>query len=249
VRQRLLGGVAVLLLAVALAAVWVYRSLDGLVQRTIERVGSELLGTEVSVASVDVDLRAARATVRGIEVANPRGEGLAFSNEPAIRIAAVDVSIEPASLAREPIALRDVEVHEPFVNLEVLASDVNLLVLRRNVDRARPAAADAAAPTEPRRFSVQRFAFGEGTIRADARAVGREVHELKLPKLELRELGGATGATPGELGKRVLEAFLARVLAQVAKDRVSELVERELDELQEKAADALRSILGTERKE
>jgi hypothetical protein len=238
-----------MLLAVTLAAVWVYRSLDGLVQRTIERVGSELLGSEVSVDSVDVDLRAARATARGIEVANPRGEGLAFSDEPAIQIAAVDVSIEPASMAGDPIALREVEVHEPFVNVEVTASDVNLLVLRRNVDRARPADADAAAPAEPRRFSVQRFAFGEGTIRADATAVGRGVHELKLPKLELRELGGPTGATPGELGKRVLEAFLARVLAQVAKDRVSDLVERELDDLKEKAADALRSILGAERKE
>ncbi len=249
-RRRLLGALAVLLLAAALAALWLQRSLDTVARRTLERVGSELLGSEVSVASVDVDLRGARATARGIEVANPRGEGLAFSDEPAIRIAEVHVSIDAASLAGDPIALPEVSVRDPFVNLEVTPSEVNLLVLRRNVDRARPAAADAAARTgEPRRFAVQRFAFEEGTLRADATAVGRDAHDLRLPKLELRDLGGAAGGTPGELGKRVLEAFLARILTQVAKDRASELVEHELDALKEKAADALRSILGAERTE
>jgi hypothetical protein len=250
VRQRLLGALAVLLLAAGLAAVWLYRSIDGVTRRTLERVGSELLGTEVSVASVDVDLRAARAIVRGIEVRNPRGEGLAFSDLPALRIDEVHVSIEPASLAGDPITLQEVSVHHPFVNLEVTAGDVNLLALRRNLARARPAAADAAAGTgAPRRFAVRRFAFEEGTLRADATAVGREARELRLPKLELRDLGGAEGETPGELGKRVLEAFLARILAQAAKDRVSELIEQELDALKEKAADALRSFLGTERAE
>jgi hypothetical protein len=249
-RKALLGALAVLLLAVGLVALWVYRSLDVLVERTVEQVGSELLGTQVSVDSADVELRAGRAIVRGIEVANPRGEGLAFSDEPAIRIGEVDVSIDVASLAASPIALEEVSVRDPFVNVEVTPSEVNLLALRRNLDRASPAAADAAAPGEaPRRFAVRRFAFEEGRLRADARAVGRDAREVVLPKLELREVGGEAGGTPGEIGKRVLEAFLARILAQVAKDRLSELIDRELDDLKEKAADALRSILGAERAE
>ena len=249
-RRALLGGGAALLLAGALAALWLYRSLDGIVERTIERVGSELLGSRVSVASVDVDLGAGRASVRGLEVANPRVEGLSFSREPALRFDAIEVAIDAASLAGGPIRLEEVRVAAPFVNLEVMPGDVNLLVLQRNVSRARPGEADAAAGSEePRRFRVGSFAFEEGTLRADASAVGREVRELRLPALRLAELGGPRGATPGELGQQVLGALLTRILAQAASDRVSELIDKELDQVKEKIGDALRSFLGAEKKE
>jgi len=248
VRRFLVAGLAVLVVATAVAALWLYRSLDGIVERTIENVGSELLGSEVSVASVDVDLRGGRATVRGVEVANPRGEGLSFSGDPAIRVGEIAVSLDPASVAGGPIRLPEVRAAELFVNLEVMPTEVNLLVLQRNLDRGRPEAADAAAGGEPRRFRVGSFVFEEGTLRADASAVGREARELRLPSLRLAELGGARGATPGELGQRVLEALLARVLAQAAADRVSDLIDKELDQVKEKIGDALRSFLGAEKK-
>lgn len=249
-RRALLAGVAALLAAGGLAALWLYRSLDGIVERTLERVGSELLGSEVSVSSVHVDLSAGRAEVKGLEVANPRVSGLDFSGEPAIRLDAIDVTLDAASLARGPIRLEEVRVAAPFVNLEVLPGDVNLLVLQRNLTRARPAEADAAASDEPpQRFRVGSCSFAEGTLRADASAVGREVRELRLPALRLTELGGREGATPGELGQQVLEALLGRILAQAATDRVSELIEKELNQVKEKIGDALRSFLGAEKKE
>lgn len=248
-RRILVAGLAVLAVAAALVALWLYRSIDGIVERTIENVGSELLGSEVSVASVDVDLRGGRATVRGLEVANPQVEAISFSGTPAIRFDAIDVAIDHGSLARPPIQLEEVRVAAPFVNLEVMPGDVNLLVLQRNVARARPAEADATAPVEePRRFRIGAFVTEEGTLRADASGVGRDVRELRLPPLHLGELGGALGATPGELGQRVLEALLARVLAQAAADRVSDLIDKELDQVKEKIGDALRSFLGAEKK-
>jgi hypothetical protein len=250
VRRALLAGAAALLVAGALAVLWFYRSLDGIVERTLERVGSELLGTEVSVSSVHVELAAGRALVKGLEVANPRVAGVDFSGEPAIRLDSIDVTLDAGSVARGPIRLEEVRVAAPFVNLEVMPGDVNLLVLQRNVSRARPAEADAAAPVEePRHFRVGSLSFAEGTLRADASAVGREVRDLRLPALRLTELGGREGATPGQLGQQVLEALLTRILAQAATDRVSELIEKELDQVEEKIGDALRSFLGADKKE
>ena len=248
-RRALLAGAAALVLAGALAALWLYRSLDRIVERSIERVGSELLGSEVSVASVDVELGAGRATVRGLEVANPRSEGLAFSREPALRLDEITVSIDPASLAGGPVRLEEVRVAAPFVNLEVMSSDVNVLVLQRNLSQARPGDADAAAGAEePLRFRVGSFVFDEGTLHADASAVGREVRDLRLPAFRLAELGGPRGATPGELGQQVLRGLLTRVLVQAASDQVSELIDKELDQIKERVGDALRSFFGAEKK-
>jgi hypothetical protein len=249
VRRALVAAAVAALLVAAGAALYLWRSLDGIVARSIEGVGTRLLGTEVEVSSVHVDLRHGSASLRGLTVANPRGEGLSFSKQPAFRLAEIHVTLEPTSLAAGPIVLREVAVVAPLANLEVTPADVNLLVLKRRLDRAQPGEADAAvAEGEPRRFRIERFRFEKGTLRADATAVGREVRELELPGLQLHDLGGAAGATPGELGQRVLGAFLGQVLAQAAKDRISELVEKELDRLGDRASDALRSFLGAEKK-
>jgi len=248
VRRLLLAGLAALVLAAAVAALWLYRSIDGIVLRTLEDVGSELLGSEVSVSSVDVDLRGGRATVRGVEVANPRGDGLDFSREPALRVDEISVTIEPASLAGTPIVLGEVDVGAPFVNLEVTeGGGLNLLALSQNLDGSQPEQADAAAGDEaPRRFRIRTLRIHEGTLRVDE---GREVREIALGNFVRKELGGAAGGTPGELGRQVLVPFLNSVLTKVASDRIGELLDEQLDQAKEKLSESLRSILGVKKKE
>lgn len=245
-RRVLLGSLA-LTVALALAGViWFTRSLDARVERYLERLGSELLGVPVRIASVDVELREGRATLHGLEVSNPPG---GYSRRPALRVDDVGVSIEPASLASGPIVLREVSVGAPFVNLEVIESGVNLLALSRHLDRVEPGQADAAAGDEtPRRYRIETLRIREGTLRVDASAVDREVREIALGNFARRNLGGTSGGTPGEIGKEMLGPFLSSVLAKVATDRIGELLEEQLDRAKEALSDSLRSILGVERK-
>jgi hypothetical protein len=248
VRRALLGAAALAVALALVAVLWFARSLDARVARYLERVGSELLGTEVSVASAHVELRAGRATVRGLEVANPRGDGLDFSREPALRVDQISVTIEPASLAGTPIVLGEVDVGAPFVNLEVTEGGrLNLLTLSQNLEGSQPEQADDAAGDEaPRRFRIRTLRIHEGTLRVDE---GREVREIALGNFVRKELGGASGGTPGELGRQVLVPFLNSVLTKVATDRIGELLDEQLDQAKEKLSESLRSILGVEKKE
>ena len=75
--------------------------------------------------------------------------------------------------------------------------------------------------------------------------MGGDVREVELPPLRLSNLRG----TPDEVGKRVLDAFLAAAVRQVARDRLSSEVEEQLESVKEKAAGAFRSLLGVEEKE
>jgi hypothetical protein len=248
-RRVLLGGAALALVLAAVVGFWLLRSLDARVARTLERVGSELLGSEVTVGAVDVELRAGRATVRDLEVANPRGEGTGFSDRPALSAGEISVTLDAASLTASPIVLTEVSVRELFVNLEVTEGGLNALTLSRNVDRARPEQADAAAEEpEPRRFRIGALRFEEGTLRVDASAVGREVREIPLEGFTLRALGGPEGGTPGVLGRQVLGSFLNAVLSKAANDRVSELLEEQLDQVKERLGEVLKSIFGAKKK-
>jgi hypothetical protein len=241
---------AAVAVAVLAAALWLSRSLDARVERALETLGSELLGSAVSVGSVDVDLRGGRALVRDLEVANPRGEALAFSDEPAIRCGEIEVAIDAASLVGGgPIVLTDVRVRAPRLSAEVTPGGINLLELERRLSRASPAEVDerASGSGEPGRFLVRRLAFEAPSVRADSRAVGGDLRELPLADLALAELGAPRGATPAELGQRALQALLTRTLAELARERIGALVEDQLEQLKDKASEALRDLLTPRR--
>ncbi|HEX2484618.1 MAG TPA: hypothetical protein VHQ66_04930, partial [Myxococcota bacterium] len=227
-RRAALLVAAALAVAALVAALLVFRSLDARIENALETIGSELLGTRVSVGSVVVDVRGGRATVRGVEVANPRGETLDFSDEPALRCGEIEIALEPASVVGSgPVVLSEVRVLAPRLSAEVTPTGINLLELERRVARASPAAADqeAAGSAEPRRFVVRRLVFEDATLRADSRPVGGDVRELPLADLVLSEIGAPRGVTPAELGQRVLEALLTRTLAELARARIGALVE------------------------
>ena len=244
--KRILQPALVLILVAAATGIWwVTQRLDGAVAAVIEDTASQLLGTSVSVGGVNVDLAAGSVTIEGLRVANPEGENLAFSDEPAFTLGEVTVAIDlerldPADFSAAPIPLTLVRVAQPKVNAEVSATGTNLDVLRRNVGSA-----GSPSDSSDLRLEIDRFEFSDGALRADTRAVGGEVREVELPTLRLRNLRG----TPDEVGRRVLDAFLRAAVRQLARDQISNEVEERLDEVKEKAASALRSLLGVEQKE
>lgn len=232
-------------LLVGAGVYWVTERLDRAVADAIEDTAGQVLGTEVRVGSVDLDLARGAATVRALQVANPKGERFAFSAEPAFRLGEITVAIDLDKLDLEdlgsaPIPLELVRVAATELNAEVTEAGINLDVLRRNIGSV-----DLETSAEPVRLEIARFEFEEGTLRADASAVGDEIRTLELPSLRLSNLHG----TPEVVAERVLDAFLGAAVRQIARDRFSSEVEEQLESVKEKAADALRSLLGVEERE
>lgn len=255
--KRIGIAIAVLALVAVVAVVWYLASnLDAIVERTIEDAGTEVLGVPVEVGSVDVRLREESATVRDLRVANPPG----FGPEGVFQLGEIRVRLDAASLAGDgPVVLPEVRVVSPRVRFEVNATGrANVGVLRENLERSgsdEPAGggAGAGAEAEPVRLRVDRFTFEDGTLVADATAAGGESRELAMPALDLRALGGARGATPEALARRVLDAFLARAAAAAARSQLQGYLEEKIDESMGEAGEAakgvLRGILGDSKRE
>ena len=64
-RNVVLGAGVVVVVALAAGVYFLLTSLDVIVERAIEHYGSEITGTAVRVASVDISLSSGRGTVRG----------------------------------------------------------------------------------------------------------------------------------------------------------------------------------------
>lgn len=233
--------------AVAAALLWFASSLDGIVEDAIEQVGSELLGVPVRVGGVSIDLQQARGSIRGLRIANPSGAD--FSAGPAFSLDEISLELDLASIGDQPIVLKRLHVGKPEVFAEVRGGALNLDILRKNL--ASKSASDVDAPAasataEPVRLRIQRFEFNKGALRADSGDPEAEIRELSLPSFLMRDVGGARGAEPGQIGKSILDGLLAHAAAAAARHEAKGAAENWIDEkLEDKpeAAEAAKKIL------
>ena len=228
--KKLLIIAAVLLLVVIVGVgVFLYNSIDAIVKAGIEKYGSEITGTKVSVGSVDISLKSGRGTIRNVEVHNPKG----FSSAAVFRLKEITVDLDVASLNKDPIVVDKVIVLAPEVHVEVAANgQTNLGVVKDHVDafQARSGASRKQDAGYEKKFRIATFTFENGRLDGDASAVGGGAFEEELPPVRMRDVGGAQGSSPDAIGKEVTHALLGAAMNVVEK----ELGNRAVDKVKEK---------------
>jgi hypothetical protein len=239
-KRLALAAVAVGIALVAGVA-WFLWSLDARVARAIEEQGTRIVGTRVRVDSVHLDLAAGKGTIRGLHVANPEG----YSAADAISLAQIELAIDARSLAEQPFRITQVRVGDSTVNFEVRPDGgSNLEYLTRQISRGPDGEKQPpAAKREPRRIAIGEFTFAGGEMSVTRPDVDNP-DRVELPDLELRDLGGARGATGGEIGEQIARAFTRRAIAVAASHQVGRAVEKQLGGAAGEAAESiLRNVL------
>jgi hypothetical protein len=82
--------------------VYLYNSIDSIVKNGIERYGTDVCGTKVSVGSVDISLKSGTGTIHDLRVANPDG----FSHDSAVVLGGATLVLDIGSLNRDPLVIR-----------------------------------------------------------------------------------------------------------------------------------------------
>ena len=228
------AGVALLALLIVLAGMlfWLHGNMDSLVKTAIEKYGSEMTGTRVQVASVEI--RAAQGTgiVRGLVVGNPSG----FSTPYALKVGEIEMVLDVSSIAKPVVLIDRIAVDSPDVSYEKANGTTNFDAIQKHI-------ADHAGPSGTRKGG-KKLIVGELSIR-DAKAQasagfmnGRTV-SVKLPDITLNDIGKAQGGvTPGELGQEVAGALKAKLESAVSFDALARSAGKTL----EKAGSAIRGL-------
>jgi len=234
-------GVFVVILVVVGAVLFLRSSLDDIVRKAIERTGSEVTDTGVSVASVSLSLREGRGTVRGITVSNPKG----FPGDDALRLGTLVLDVDVASLAGDPIVIDEIRVEGPRVVVEPLPDgSVNLDVIRRNAEDYSARGGGKGNKEEPsRRLRIRSLVFEDGQLVLDLEGVGREAKTVDLPGFRLTDLGGTEGAEPGTIGREVVDVLARKALAAAREEMTDQLKEELGKEAEKQAGEAAKGAI------
>lgn len=219
--QKIAIGAVLALGVVAAGFYFLASGLDGAVARFIERVGTETLGTAVNVGEVQISIGEGKGRVASLAVANPPG----WEASTAFKLGSIQVDIDVPSISQDgPIILDEVVIDSPRVTLEVDESGrANLDEIRRQASAASEASDDleeGEEPREGRKIRIDELRMSGGTIVADTQAVGGDVRELALPAIELRELGGESGTSPGRIAQAVVTAIIQEAVSEAAKNEI-----------------------------
>lgn len=242
-KRKLIVAALALLMVIVGIAVFLYNSIDSIVEAAIEKEGSRVLGTKVSVGSVDISLKTGRGTIRDVAVANPKG----FSSKEMFTLGEITVDIDVKSLNRDPVVVDEITISAPEVLVEMNAqAQTNVSVVKSAAD-----AYQSASPSKERkedsgfekRFVIEKFAFEKGTVDVDATAMGVEPAQLVLPPVRLSRVGGTQGDSPDGIAKTVSRAFLGAVSDVVANEVKRRATDKAKEEAGKEAKKAIDNLL------
>lgn len=254
-KKIILAVVVLLVVVIGGALYYVFTNLDSIVEAAIEKYGSQTTQTAVQVDKVRIKLTDGAGMISGLSVANPKN----FDAPNAFSLGAIDTQIDIKSLTKTkgPITIDEIIIRQPQVFYEMNRDrQGNLNELQKNIAASTGGSSGTnkpAAKSEEPKLIIRHFQLADATVEANVVPLNKK-YTLKLPTIDLRDLGGKNGATPSEISRQVLDILTQRSLAavkqagiddkvQAVKAEAREQVDTKKREAENRAKDKLKNVL------
>ena len=104
----LLSGVVVLLVV---GAIVFFLKIDTIAKKGLEKYGSEMFGTKMTLASIDISASSGEGSIKDLTIANPQG----FSTPHAFMMSEVEMRVEPKSVPTDEVVIDQVVMDNPEI--------------------------------------------------------------------------------------------------------------------------------------
>ncbi|HEX5364044.1 MAG TPA: hypothetical protein VFW59_07225 [Gallionella sp.] len=196
-----------ILLAIATVALylWFNNPLNGLVKSAIEKFGSEMTQTQVSVSRVKLSASNGRGTISDLSLGSPKG----FKSPHAFKVDHIEVAIEAATVTDDVILIHKILIAAPDIVYEKNDSGTNFHAIQRNVERylgsdKKPSPADK---------KTSKKMIIESLVIRDIKVSYNGMLNLTLPDIELHNIGKRNG---GATSAQVVNAIIGELNTKMA---------------------------------
>lgn len=213
--KTLLKVAAGLALALVLLVVVLYLSRNAIATAVVRAAAGRALGVPVAVESIELDLFAASATVRGLEVSNPKGYAAAH----ALKAGEIVVDLGAGTTASEVnvdlVALRTVGIW--FEQRGTTNNVSDIIAGLSGGDAAAPAKAPAGGPSIA--VTIDRLLLEKVAVHADV-GTGKPV-DVALDRLEVNDI--RTNASGSGLAEQLTSKIFESVMVAVIRETGGQL--------------------------
>ena len=201
-------GFVILLFIIAGVGYWAFTSLDSLVERGIEKIGTQLTETDVEVGSATILLADASAMIDGFTIANPAH----YSNQSAFALELISVTLDTERSTKGVIVIKELRIENPVVNYELMGKNNNIDAIRKTVESN---AGIDEGENEDMRFIIDRFIITKGEIKFSTGS--DKFASSDLPAINVNNIGAHKGGVTGaELGQIIISEMSGQVKKMMA---------------------------------
>ncbi|NQU58535.1 MAG: hypothetical protein HQ513_14990 [Rhodospirillales bacterium] len=209
--RGILIGIGALIVVVIGIVVFVFSSLDGLIQEAVQKYGSEITQAEVKLAGVNIDLSSGKGGLTGLKVGNPKG----FETPSAFNLGEISITIDTASVTSDPVIIKEIVIAAPEVTYELGSGGSNIDAIQKNVDAymaklGGASGGDAAKQDsgEGPKLIIENLYVRGGKLNVSATLLKGKTMSAGLPDIHLKDIGKEKGgASPSEVAEKLLSAL------------------------------------------
>jgi uncharacterized protein involved in outer membrane biogenesis len=228
--RKLLMVLGIVIVVAAAALFYMASNLEAIVKAAIERHGSRATGTDVAVASVRISIREGAGAIGGIRIGNPSG----FSAPTAFDFEDISIEIDTGSVRRDPVVIKRVRISAPRVVYEIDESGkANINAIRENLDRygRRIEPEEEKRDAGGRHVLIRDLVIENGHIEIRLPASLNKTYSAPLPSIQLTDVGGEGGATPGGIALQVLRPLAAQAAQSAARTGIRQYLGKSVEDM------------------
>lgn len=239
--KKILIGLGVLVVIVAVGIFVFLGNLNDIVRAAVEKVGSDMTQTNVVLNEVDIELTSGKGALRGFRVTNPSG----FSDDDAFKFDEVSVAIDLASVRSDPVIIKEVIISGPEVVYEFGDDgDSNLDKLNKAVQSKAGGGGGSSSGGDTPNIVIESLVLQNGKVAVVAPLLNEKL-SVPLPTIRLTDIGkDGKGATPEEIATQIMDAVLkgAQNAVASAKINVDQLTGAAMKQVEDAASEATKAL-------
>ena len=215
-----------------------YFYLDSIVTSGIEVVGSQVLGTEVTVESASISPLTGSGSISGLRIRNTDD----FSSDYAFELGEVAIAVNVGSIFTDVVEVDSVVITDPEITYERKLTGDNIGALLGNLPGGGDAPAESAEAGEARQIIIREFLMQGSQLNLVAASIEAP---LPLPDIALSNIGEENNAaTVSEAVRQILSAVSTSILNSdpPVLDMLREGLENRLQEGVEEVENAVEDI-------
>lgn len=214
--------IVLIFLAMLSTIIYFWISLNSIVADSIEKHGTQIMQTSVTVGKVNIKPFSGTGSIQNIQIANPKD----FSQPNAFTLNNITLTLEPTTLLSHVIVIDQLTIAAPRVFYEKNASGIsNIQIFKNNLEqylenhKTHNTPSNKSEQHDKKNHKQKVFIIKQLTIQNTQMYITLNDHtvQVNLPAFKVNNIGSNThGATPAQISKILLTAFLKNIMLAIA---------------------------------
>ncbi len=204
--------ISTIMVLFTVVGILVYKSLDALdqiIQRAVEKYGSEMTQADVRLTDVSLDFKQGQAILNGLYIGNPEG----YQTEYAMKLDQLKVTLDLESITSDTILIKEVLIQDPDLIYEKIEGISNFDALVNNINEYTGGGQEEkqSSDGEPK-LIIEDLYINDGKVGVSYKIMNGKTMTVGLPNIHLEDIGkDDDGASPGEVASQVMEKITSGI--------------------------------------